>query len=1287
MKKSDGVAGASMSFRDVEWRDEYRTSAIRPGEPATDILREFYIPVLERSARYDRVAGYFRSSSLAAASQGFTAFARNGAKARFLVGCDLDVKDVKAALTGADEALVAHLTVALENDGSWTSETIHGVDLFAYLVSMGVLEIKVAFRIHKDTGNPLSVESNADGYVHEKWAVFVDGEGDVIRIDGSLNESKTALSINAENVLLHCSWWDERSGRQTRKALADFEHLWRHGSEGVRVMALPDAVKARLIRMGKDVIEPKEIDDTDASLPSTGPDGPFEALAPIDYLRWCLIKDGPRLPGGRFVGIETAPVVPWPHQTVVARRLVTSWPHSFLLCDEVGLGKTIEAGLAIRSLTLSGIARRVLIASPASLTRQWQREMKSKFLLDFARTSPQGRMSHERLNADSTPFEVSEGPLLTPDLVIASTGLLTHRTRRSEVRGAAGWDIALVDEAHCARAVNKENQLYTLINDSIRPKARSLLLATATPMQLVMQEAFDLMKLTGRVGSFGLDDDISQQYYEAVQEFVRGRGRISDTTLDFLRRAVLEIKLLDSGYWTFIMSAYRSRADQRIVTRWVEDGRSFSGEDYRLIARVLRAAAPLSRVMLRHTRDLLHLYQASGKLDANLAERHVRSLDPINFSPTEKRVYGALEEYCRDLDTRVRASASQNDQRRIASVGFYLSFLRLRFASSLHAIQRTLERRIEKVTATLRAHQHARLDPTDDELAEAVFDGDEGGDEIAVEALLDGRTESDLLWEQEAISGLLSRLGKLVGIPSKLDRLLSELDARRQGNRIRQTVVFTRFKDTLDHLVDEIRSRMPRALVGTFSGAGGSRYDPEAGTMIATTRLAITQGFVRGDIDVLLCTDAAAEGLNLQTADLLINFDLPWNPAKVEQRIGRIDRIGQKYQEIFIANYAYAGSAEERVYGRLLSRLTEAGLIVGPQQIALLPVTEADFRALEGPKVPPQELQRIEGEAKERLKRSRATAEVLEIPPKEMQEFYRGWERSGDFDAPITLNDIEVALKSLANAAPSPLSVTEHPRIFALRCENGQVIHLTADRDLYDKPPRGVGTTLEFASYGAPAFEHILEMLPDGDLSWMRRVSASDTMGDNTVERAGFSVGTQTGPINVLRAADLRGIEIDPSTVIEDPEIQQINAELTSELTSEICMFEKGLGDVDANQRASAEQLVLSHEIAAAYIETGVGENDADDLHRRLRDELIPNRPNGLLVRMRPARIAHRTPMLSKCSFQGIQGDEINVPIPPSQLKAAEMKIDNVIREMRRQGAKMSRDEVASRLRRRVAKF
>jgi hypothetical protein len=129
------------------------------------------------------------------------------------------------------------------------------------------------------------------------------------------------------------------------------------------------------------------------------------------------------------------------------------------------------------------------------------------------------------------------------------------------------------------------------------------------------------------------------------------------------------------------------------------------------------------------------------------------------------------------------------------------------------------------------------------------------------------------------------------------------------------------------------------------------------------------------------------------------------------------------------------------------------------------------------------------------------------------------------------------------------------------------------------------------------------------------------------------------------------------------------------------------IDDVNANRRASAEQLVLSHEIAAAYLETASGANDADDLHRRLRDKLIPNRPHGLLVRMQPARLAHRTPMLSETSFRGIPGDEANVHISPPQLKAAEIKIDGVIREMRRQGEEMFREEAAARLRRKVARL
>ncbi|MDV7143514.1 helicase-related protein [Tropicimonas sp. TH_r6] len=1276
---------APASFQDVDWRDEYRTSEIRPGEPATDILKEFYVPALERTVRYDRVAGYFRSSSLAVASQGFTALAKNGAKARFLVGCDLDKDDVEAALRGADEGLVEHLASALENDGSWSDETVRGVDLLAYMISQEILEVKVAFRVHRASGDPISVDATLDGYVHEKWAVFVDASGDAIRIDGSLNESKTALAINAENVTVHCSWWDERSCRKAKKALNDFDHLWKHGSEGIRVMPLPDAVQARLVRMGKKVLEPKEIDGSGAKLPIAVPGTPFDCLAPADYLRWRLIKDGPRLLGGRFVGIETTPVEPWPHQAFVARRLVTSWPYSFLMCDEVGLGKTIEAGLAIRSLSLSGLAQRVLIAAPASLTRQWHREMKSKFLLDFARTAPRSRqMRHERLDQEGNTFETSEGSLLDPDFVIASTGLLTHRTRLGDVRAAKGWDIALLDEAHYARAVHKRNRLFSLVDDTLREKSNSLLLATATPLQLEMQEAFDLMRLTRRVGSFAFDDDITREYYDAVQEFVRTKGRISLATIDFLRRAVHEIKLLDPGYWDFVMSAYRSASDRRTVSRWVEDGRAFSRSDYKLIARALRAAAPLSRVMLRHTRDLLRLYRESGQLNANLAERQVRQLDPIQFSPSERCVYDALESYCRELDAQVRNASTQNEQRRIAAMGFYLSFLRLRFSSSLHAIHKTLERRLEKVDATLRAQQRTVNAPTDDDLEDAVFDADEEGDDIAVEALLDGRSEADLLWEREALSGLLERLSQLSGMPSKLTRLMAELSRRRSGNRIRQTVVFTRFKDTLDHLVDELRARMPSALVGTFSGAGGSQYDPNTGTMISKTRTAITQNFVREEIDVLICTDAAAEGLNLQTADLLINFDLPWNPAKVEQRIGRIDRIGQKYQKIEVANYAYAGSAEERVYGRLLSRLAEAGLIVGPQQIALLPVTEADFRVLENPHATQEELQRIELEAAERLKRAKAAAQALEIPPKELQDFYRAWERDHDFSSPVTLQDIDIALQTLSNVDQSLLSPTANPSVFAFRRQNGHVTFLTTSRDVFNNPPQDIRTNLEFASYGADAFEEILESIPEHAPSWMKRLCVSDAIDDKALERVAFVIASSESSREIFRVSDINGVEPDLSQTVSEGKVDEVRSKLNDSLLAEIAAYQEASRDQVANQRASIQQKTLSYEVGASFIESATGPHDADDLHRRLRDELLPNRPEGMMVRIPSRNLELMAPMLLETPAPGISGSDTNVHVSPPQWNAAEPKIDKVIRDMRRQGEEMFRDVTALRLRRKA---
>lgn len=1266
-------------FREVDWRDEYRTSAIRPDDVVTDILREFYVPVLSRAVRYDRVAGYFRSSSLAAASQGFSAFARTGAKARFLVGCDLDEKDVEAALRGAEEGLVTRLEAELDASGSWDPATTRGVDLLAFLLAKGQLEIRVALRVHAVTGKPISVASVEDGYVHEKWAVFEDARGDLLHIAGSLNESKTALVINAENISLTCSWWDARAAKKSQEAKADFEHLWKYGSPAIRVLPLPAAVRERLVRMGEKVLEPAEIDE-----PTPPPPVVEEPrLPPLERLRWLLLRDAPYLPGGQYLGIETAPIEPWPHQKFVARRLVDAWPLGFLLADEVGLGKTIEAGLAIRALRLTGAIRRVLVAAPASLTRQWQRELSSKFLLDFARPAPRGgQMRHERLDDEGEPYETQEGGMLDPELVVASTGLLTHAGRAAEVRQAKGWDFALVDEAHYARAARGRNQLYRYIEDFLRPKARSLHLATATPMQMEMQEAFDLMRLTGRVGSFGADDDITREYYEALREFVQRGFAIPERTLGLLRRAVAEIRHLDPEYWRFVLSSLRE-SDRRRIERWVERDDRLSPSDKKILARVFRLAAPLSRVMLRHTRGLLRLYQASGQLTANLAERRVRPLEPIQFSEDERRVYDLLEAYCAGLDQRLaQAKTGAEARRRAAAVGFYLSFLRLRFASSLHAIRQTLSRRLVKVEATLRdlrEPRRAALGVAPEDLEDALFVEDNEDDEIAVDAILEGRTEADLRWEREALQELRESLAHLSGVPSKLRRLLRELDDRRRGDRIDQIVVFTRFKDTLDHLVEQVRARMPSARIGTFSGAGGARVDPESGDMLKASRTRITQAFVEGEIDVLLCTDAAAEGLNLQTADLLVNFDLPWNPAKVEQRIGRIDRIGQRHAIIQVANYAYAGSAEERVYGRLLSRLEEANLIVGSQQIALLPVDENDFRILAAAGVNEEQLRAIEHRATEALRKAQAANEALEIPAADLQEIYRGWEKSHGFVAPATLADVDGALRLAAQTLPDVL-VEDEEGVVRVRKAGAPDQPLTARRDVYASLPDARREEVHFASWGSAEFDRLATTLAghQEDEPWVRRVEAS-VEEPFLVKRVAYLVCTTEGVREISSLRDLDGLALDVEGEVSLNRSEATRTRLQAEVSRIARARQAAQTVIELNTRAGQDQRRLSCEIAASYLERR-REPSPEDAHRILRDELIPQRRDGMKVIVSRSRLAAISPLLEDTAGRDVGAQDVDLTISPPQLRAAEQKLERAIAAGRERGV-ASKDWVRDHLR------
>jgi len=408
----------NQTLQDYPWEVSYKTSGTKTDGTPVDILHDFYIPVLERSIRYDRVAGYFRSTSLAAASQGFSAFVANDGKVRMIVGCDLDPADVAVVLNHGKiegSAIEKRMVGEVTGDGAWPDDVRRGVELLGWMLQLGRLEIRVAFRVHKETGKPIAADATQDGYVHEKWALFHGFNDECLHIEGSLNESRQALERNAENLSVHCEWWSTKHKEAVDGGKRDFERLWKNDHPCFVVHTIPEAARQELLRLGNRVTIPLEIDG------STAQPLPVEPPSLRERLQFALLRDAPKMPNGKFVGIYTSPVEPWPHQEVVAQRLIRSWPFNYMLCDEVGLGKTIEAGLAIRSLYLCGLAERVLIAAPASLCQQWQRELASKFLLPFVRAT-------SRENEWIFPEKISTASpaLFEEDLAIVSTAMITR---------------------------------------------------------------------------------------------------------------------------------------------------------------------------------------------------------------------------------------------------------------------------------------------------------------------------------------------------------------------------------------------------------------------------------------------------------------------------------------------------------------------------------------------------------------------------------------------------------------------------------------------------------------------------------------------------------------------------------------------------------------------------------------------------------------------------------------------------------------------------------------------
>lgn len=951
-------------LRDHAWRSKYHSDA-------GSLVKQFYEPALACAVRYDRTSGYFTAGSLTLAARGVENLIRNKGRMRLIVGCTLDEDEVKAierglALREALGSMASALTLQPIDPAH-----VAALELLAWMIGQGVLDVKVAVPCGADR-KPVASQS----IFHEKAGIIEDSAADRIAFNGSINETAKAWTAagpgNWESFHVFTSF--DGTVKHVDEEEETFARLWADKAQHARVVDVPTALREDLLRfLPKDDALPSRLlaaIPPEAEAPAATPEPPAEPPDPVapaptldtEELRrrvWATIREAPAWPnGGEYVGEATSAVVPWPHQVRAFQRLYDRWPPKLLIADEVGLGKTIEAGLLLRQAWLSGRAKRILVLAPAAVLTQWQIELRDKFNLNWPIYDGQTlRWYPCRALTSAVERPVARDEWHREPVVLASSHLMRRKDRAAELVAAEPWDLIVLDEAHHARrrgagSPGKDkgpNHLLRLMQQ-LKERTQGLVLLTATPMQVHPIEVWDLLDLLGLPP--GWTAAAFQRFFELV-----GHAAPSHEDFEFLARMFREAEaffgLVD------IEAAKRWLQGSKLASKKVIEAlrdtaqnprRQLSSDRRKAAVAVMKTTTPVGQLISRHTRELLRKYQAQGKLTSRIATREVEDVF-VEMTADERKTYEQVEAYI--SSTYDNASDKERN-----AVGFVMTIYRRRLASSFAALRRTLSDRLSAVGRDPRGAHDRRDradDVSDDEAQEEVMDLDDAA-----------KLEQQSLAAEE-VSDIESLLRDVKALPTdtKARRLVERIKRLREAG-YPQVIVFTQYTDTMDFLRDWLRKN--EMSVMCYSGRGGEVTEP-SGAWRTISREETKRRFREKKADVLLATDAAAEGLNFQFCGALINYDMPWNPMRVEQRIGRIDRLGQAFEKIRIVNLHYDDTVETDVYRALRDRIGLFSSVVGklqpilaalPRQIAAVALKKADARERA------DLVQQLEGEIKQR---------------------------------------------------------------------------------------------------------------------------------------------------------------------------------------------------------------------------------------------------------------------------------------------------------------------------------
>ena len=1015
----------------------------------------FYTPALKCAVRYDRTTGYFTAGALTIASQGIEHLVASDGRMRLLVGCTLEQQEIEAVKRGEELSKSIATQTSNELEEVTDPTQLEALELLSWMVAHGYLEIRVAIPC---TSDRMPVRDNS--IFHEKTGILEDSEGNRLAFNGSVNETFQGWTHNFESFTVHYSW---RPGHE--EYIDDYESIfakkWRGESNRLITVDIPSALRKNLLQyLPEEGKYPRRLEYIDFQEDSrtTAKNKPPEYSVEPKRIVWNYIHAAPQFQeNGYRVAEETAAVTLWPHQIRAYDRMRRRTPTRLLIADEVGLGKTIQAGILIRHLWLTNPDARVLILAPKAVTSQWQIEMREKLNLLVPIYDGKAFTWYPSLALQRHSTEkVARDEWHKENIVITSSHLMRRKDRLKEIQEAEPWDMIIVDEAHHARrrgmvgsSDRRPNQMLHLLT-KLPEKTDAMVFLTATPMQVNPTEVYDLLRVLGLPDEWSEDNFLS--YFDIVTSTNPSNKELSFAAKMF-RNLEESFEPIDEIHIDRIFKGVSS-VKRKKVLKALRDStglkiQNLNTEERKKTLQVLRAHSPVSVLISRHTRRLLRMYYEQGKISTPIAQRSVHD-EFIHMTETERDVYDQLEEYITST-----FNAAEPDKK--TAVGFVLTVYRKRLSSSFYALRQTLSKRLRKLETT---EKQLQIFFDEEDIPEEGLSIEESGETVTTDDVDEQANLVAAVKEEHTdIHTLLATTAKIEQ-DTKVSKLLHHLHAL-QSDGYRQTMVFTQYTDSLDMLRDVVVEETGRSVL-CFSGRGGEVRD-DHGYWHSISRDKAKKIFREGKAEIMLCTDAAAEGLNFQFCGSLINYDMPWNPMRVEQRIGRIDRLGQQHETIRIINLHYADTVEADVYQAIKDRILDFEKLVGRLQPILSKVGDTIQQlALTSPE------ERVEN-TEERIHALVEEANEVEESGFDLDEL-----ASHEFDIsqlpapPYTRSDLSKVLKRTELLEPGTEVRPLGGKDFAYQLPGMPEIRVTTDIRFFDENAESV----ELWTPGSPLFPY-----------------------------------------------------------------------------------------------------------------------------------------------------------------------------------------------------------------------